>query len=86
MPLGLFSSRKHLDSLQSQTPAPKQNRVVANGGTLPLPLGYNIVHPATDTMNAGARRWSGSTAMSNDGEDNGPHLPHSICELPNQIR
>jgi hypothetical protein len=71
--------RKHLNG-QSATPAPTQ--APAMNGAQAWKNG--LVNP-TDIVNPEARRWSGSTAMSNDIGANDfsavpQHVPHSICK------
>jgi hypothetical protein len=75
--VGLIGNRKHLNG-ETSTPAPAP--LPTNGA--PRNWGNGIVSPS-DITNPEARRWSGSTAMSNDlGGDQftGSHVPHPICK------
>jgi hypothetical protein len=79
----LRGNRKHLNGAQQNaTPAPAQAQPM-NGAQA---WRNGLVNP-TDIVNPEARRWSGSTAMSNDisGADfsnaQQAHVPHSICEF-----
>ena len=80
---GLFSltlSRKHLNGTQTAAPAttPQPN---PNGAA--RTWGNGIVNPS-DITNLEARRWSGSSAISNDldgDEFTGSHVPHPICKF-----
>jgi hypothetical protein len=80
----LRGNRKHLNGQQQNaTPAPAQAQPM-NGAQA---WRNGLVNP-TDIVNPEARRWSESTAMSNDisGADfsnaQQAHVPHSICEFP----
>jgi len=69
--------KKHLNGeTANPVPAPLPNNAA------PRNWGNGVVSPS-DITNPEARRWSGSTAMSNDlGGDQftGAHVPHPICE------
>ncbi len=73
-----MENRKHLNGENTTgAPAPLPN----NGAS--RTWGNGIVNPS-DITNPEARRWSGSTAMSNDlGGDQFPdsHVPHAICKF-----
>jgi hypothetical protein len=75
--VGLIGNRKHPNG-QTATPAPAPH---PNTGA-PRTWGNGIVNPS-DIANPQDRRWSGSTAMSNDlgGDEFTPsHVPHPICK------
>ena len=72
-----LQNRKHLNG-ETATPAaaPLLNNATSHN------WGNGIVNPS-DISNPRARRWSGSTAMSNDlGGDQftDSHVPHPICK------
>jgi hypothetical protein len=70
--------KKHLNG-QAATPAPAP---LSNNGALRT-WGNGIVNPS-DVVKPDTRRWSGSTAMSNDlggDEFTASHVPHPICKL-----
>ena len=76
--MGLIGNRKHLNG-ETATPVPT---ALPNNGAL-RNWGNGVVSPS-DITNPEARRWSGSTAMSNDlGGDQftDSHVPHPICKF-----
>jgi hypothetical protein len=76
--VGLIGNRKHLNG-PGTTPVPAQ--LPSNGA--PRAWGNGIVNPS-DIVNTEARRWSESTAMSNDlggDEFSTSHVPHPICKF-----
>lgn len=78
--IALIASRKNLNNGQSTTPAPATTTSI-NGAAQAWRRG--IAEPS----NPQARRWSGSTTMSNDltGDDfNASHVPHPICKFLNE--
>lgn len=81
--LGLTSRRKHLNNGQPANTAPAPAQAPAMNGAQAWRNG--LVNP-TDITSSEARRWSGSTAMSNDIGNNdfstSAHVPHSICKVP----
>jgi hypothetical protein len=79
--------RKHLNG-QSSTPVPATQPSNQNQNTAAQAWRNGIVNPS-DIVNPEARRWSGSTAMSNDltGEDfSTSHVPHPICKFYNYLK
>lgn len=78
----LILSRKHLSNGQPTNTTPTPTQAPAMNGAQAWRNG--LVNP-TDITNSEARRWSGSTTMSNDIGNHefstSTHVPHSICKF-----
>jgi hypothetical protein len=85
--LRLTPNRKHFNNGQPTNTTPVPVQAPAMNGAQAWRNG--LVNP-TDITNPEARRWSGSTAMSNDIGNNdfstSPHVPHSICKFSSSNR
>jgi hypothetical protein len=75
-------TRKHLDA-QTATATVAAPVTAQESSTNHQTWPAGLVNP-TDTVNGDNRRWSGSTALSNelaaDDFTASPHIPHSICK------